>query len=683
MMAACRADAGTSATSLHNQGLRTNASGATSTGDSAGARAPASPDDPTAPDSSSGTYVPPGPEFDAALSELLRFRRPALDSLTCPGLLESAACGDGTCDALSESESTCPADCVFHLVGAYNDLPICPAFMEVREPASVEETQRAVRDALSQGKRIRVLGASHSASQLICGDGVALRMTRFADVSKTEVRDNVAYVQPGVLMIDLGDYLYSKQLSIGYTHLGFRGVTVAGAIGTSAHGSAPRFASSLSQRVVSLQLVLADGSLRTFERASTPPDTWRALTTHLGLFGVITQVGIELEPAFNLDTRIDILDEAALLGAQSPLSLVSDCDFAEMNWFPGQKQLLRWCGKHTDSTAQIADNVLLDPGVSPDLAPIAKLAFHAGTCGAELNALLEQVRFTGLRDQPPIVVTDRTGNQTHTAQAIGPAHRMMSADLIQLDANKYFQMDWEVVIPQQYMADALRTAHRVFEAHRVSLPGVGVFLRFTKVEPGGWLTYHGAGKQFAAGETAMFFEAPVAVPVGYTDRQLRDYLNIYEQLISLFIRFYGARAHWGKNLDSVFDLQRVVGTYAGRIEKVNQVVAELDPYGVFANTFAQRIGISWPKRGEDFAAALAQSTCTCDVSAEPVCAYATRVTYANSCRATCAGFPAAQLLTGACDAYEWRPCSLIDRRTCAYRKRGRTADPLDAPVLRF
>jgi len=639
--------------------------------------------DPTAPDDTTGVYVKLPPEYDADLAKLVDYKRAPLPPLECPGLLASGGCGDGNCDKATESEETCAADCVFHLAGAYNDLPICTSFMDVREPTTVEEVQSAVRDAVAQGKRIRVLGASHSASQLICGDGVALRMSKFADVSKTEVIDGVAYVQPGVLMIDLGDFLYQQQLSIGYTHLGFRGVTVAGAIGTSAHGSSPKYNSAIAHRVVSLDMVLADGTTKLFTKADVSEDTWRALTTHLGLFGVITRVGVTVEPAFNLDTQIDIMDESELLQADSPLTLLRHCDWGEFNWFPGQKQVLRWCGTSTQAAAEPANNVLLDPGVSPDLAPIAKLGFHAGTCVNDLNALLEEVRFTGLRDAPPILVTEPGAEPRNTSHAIGPAHRMVSADLIKLDTNKYFQMDWEVAIPQQYMADALRAARQVFTAQQVSLPGVGVFLRFAKIERGGWLSYHSAGKQFAEGQTAMFFESPVAVPAGYTDAQLKSYLHVYEQLMALFIRYYGARAHWGKNLDSLFDLERVAGTYAGRVEKMNQVVAELDPYGVFSNGFAERIGIVWPKRGENFAQALGGEACACDVNAEPVCDYKTHTTYANNCRATCKGVTSQQLVPGSCDAYEAVRCSLIAPQTCLYRKLGKNVDPTSTPVIRY
>jgi FAD/FMN-containing dehydrogenase len=621
--------------------------------------------------------------LSAAVEALLQYQRPTLPALECPGLFISGSCGDGSCDDPAETADNCPADCVFHLAGAYNDLPICPSFMDVAEPTDTEGVQQAVRTAVAQGKRIRVLGASHSASQLICGDGLALRMSQFADVSKSEVRGDVVYVQPGVRMIDLGDWLYARNLSIGYTHIGYRGITVAGGIGTAAHGSSPRHGSALSQRLESVRVVLADGTLHSYDRSSTPDALIRAFDSHLGLLGVITEVGIRVEPAFNLDTRIDGIDEAALLTAASPLELIEGCDFAAINWFPGQHKALRWCGERSAEPAVRADNTLLDPGVSPSLAPIAKLGFHSGTCSDDINALLEEVRFQGLVDEPPIAVTAADGSITHTDHAVGPAHRMMSADLIALDDNKYFQMDWEVVVPEKHMQEALHIARQVFDAHNVHLPGVGVFLRFTKVERGGYLTYHGAGGPFVEGERAMFFETPVAVPVGYSEAQLREYLYVYEQLASLFIRYFGARAHWGKNLDALFDLQRGLGTYAERLDGMNQAVAELDPYGVFSNAFAERIGIRWPKRDADFASALGGDTCSCSGVAEPVCDAGARITHANACRAACSGAPAAQLVPGPCAALEWGECSAFEAGMCVWRKQGAAADRTRAPELRL
>ncbi|MET0286068.1 MAG: FAD-binding protein [Polyangiales bacterium] len=547
------------------------------------------PSDPTGPTAITGMRALT-PAYDTDLAALVAFKRTSL--WNCPGLLEAASCGDGHCDAWSENATNCRADCVPHLVGAYNDLPICPDYQRLVQPHSVDEVQEAVRQAAAMGQHVHPIGRRHSASDALCGDGLALDLSSMADVEATRVEGDVAYVQPGVTMIALGDWLEARQLGIGYTHLGFRGVTVAGAIGTSAHGSSPFHNNAIAQRLVSLKMVLANGELRTF---TSSDEEWRAVITSLGLLGVVVEVGVRVEPALRLAVEFSTLDEKQLLDAASPLDLLAGCEWGQFNWFPKHRKVFRWCGKPSTQPADgHPDNVLLDPGVSPDIAPLAKIAFHAGTCGDALNELVESARVDGLTSAPPIKIDAPDGGRINVAKAVGPGHRLTSADLIELGEHKYFQMDWEVAVPQQYMRDALQAARKIFDAHNVSLPGVGAFLRFGKIERGGWLSYHGAGKQFAEGQTAMFFETPVAVPAGYSDSELRDYLYVYQTMIELFVRHYGARAHWGKNLDGIFTLQQQVGTYEGRLERFNAAVAKLDPKGVFANAFAQRIGVRWP-----------------------------------------------------------------------------------------
>lgn len=558
--------------------------------------------DPTAPSATTGVRADLSASFQAELAALLAFKRKPFADGMCPGLLQAGGCGNGQCE-LGENKESCAADCVPHLIGAYNDLPICPDYQVVVTAHSVSDVQSAVRRALAAGQHVRAVGARHSASAAICGDGMAIDMSEFADLSTTRITDNIAYVQPGVRMIDLGDYLAERGLGIGYTHLGFRGVTVAGAMGTSAHGSSPRHTNTISHRVAAITMVLADGTLRTFREEATDSDLWRALTTHLGLLGIIVEVGLRVEPSFQLDTEITLIDEQTLLQGAGALALLDGCDWGQMNWFPHNRQAFRWCGKASQGAAQRVDNTLLDPGVGSEVVTIAKSTFHAGTCDLGTNAFIEDTRFSGLKDHPPLTVTNTDGTRTNTTHAVGPAHRMMSADLIRLGKDKYFQMDWEVAIPQQYIQDALQTARKVFDAHNVSLPGVGVFVRFGKIERGSWLSYHSAGREFAEGQTAMFFETPVAVPAGYSEEQLGDYLHVYQELISLFVRHFGARAHWGKNLDAIFELQHEVGTYAGRIEKMNEAVAQLDPRGVFANAFARRIGVRWPEESARVASA--------------------------------------------------------------------------------
>jgi FAD/FMN-containing dehydrogenase len=555
-----------------------------------GAQGPSADGDPTAPSALAGVRSLTA-AYEEDLATLLAFRRTPL--WNCPGLFEAASCGDGRCDPLTENAASCRADCVPHLVGAYNDLPICPDYQSLVQPHTIEEVQEALRQAKAADLHVHPIGRRHSASDALCGDGLALDLSLMADVEATRIEGDVAYVQPGVTMLALGDWLDARGLGIGYTHLGFRGVTVAGAIGTSAHGSSPFHNNAISQRLVSLKVVLASGELRTFTEVDP---AWRALITSLGLLGVVVEVGVRVEPALRLAVEFSAHDEAELLSANSPLDLLAGCAWGQFNWFPKHRKFFRWCGKPSELPADgHPDNVLLDPGVPPDLAPLAKVAFHAGTCGDLLNELVEAVRVVGLTAAPPLLIDGPHGRRVNVDHAVGPGHRLTSADLIALGEHKYFQMDWEVAVPQQYMHDAVLAARKVFDAHDVSLPGVGAFLRFGKIERGGWLSYHSAGKQFAEGQTAMFFETPVSVPAGYSESELSDYLHIYKSLIELFVRHYGARAHWGKNLDGVFMLQQQLGTYEGRLDMFNAAVAELDPRGVFANAFAKRIGVVWPE----------------------------------------------------------------------------------------
>jgi xylitol oxidase len=75
-------------------------------------------------------------------------------------------------------------------------------------------------------------------------------------------------------------------------------ITVGGAISTGTHGSGPTLP-NLANQVRSIQLVLANGTVANYTRAS--PE-FRAVVVGLGAFGVITQVELELVPSYNIST---------------------------------------------------------------------------------------------------------------------------------------------------------------------------------------------------------------------------------------------------------------------------------------------------------------------------------------------------------------------------------------------
>jgi FAD/FMN-containing dehydrogenase len=78
--------------------------------------------------------------------------------------------------------------------------------------------------------------------------------------------------------------------------------SLAGAIGTGTHGTGRSFR-NISSQVSALRIITADGEVRTCSE-EREPDLWRAARVSMGMFGVISAIGLRLKPAFRLHERV-------------------------------------------------------------------------------------------------------------------------------------------------------------------------------------------------------------------------------------------------------------------------------------------------------------------------------------------------------------------------------------------
>ncbi len=93
--------------------------------------------------------------------------------------------------------------------------------------------------------------------------------------------------------------------------------TVAGSVATATHGSG-QHNQNLAAAVTALELVTADGSVRTFSRAADP-DVFPGVVVALGALGVVTRVTLEVVPSYQIrqyvfdqlpwDAAFDFFDE--------------------------------------------------------------------------------------------------------------------------------------------------------------------------------------------------------------------------------------------------------------------------------------------------------------------------------------------------------------------------------------
>ena len=190
------------------------------------------------------------------------------------------------------------------------------------------EVAAAVRAAADDGLRVRALGSGHSFGAIGVPDGVAVRAPADPALLRVDA-DGLASVPAGMTLRVLDELLWERGRAL--PNLGdIDAQTVAGAISTGTHGTGARHG-GLATQVRALELVLADGSVRT-SSPHADPELFSAARVGLGALGVLTTVVLATVPAFHLRAREEALPLDAVLGGLDELAEAHD--HVEFYWFP-------------------------------------------------------------------------------------------------------------------------------------------------------------------------------------------------------------------------------------------------------------------------------------------------------------------------------------------------------------
>ncbi|MGN9775391.1 FAD-binding protein [Micromonospora sp. H33] len=160
-------------------------------------------------------------------------------------------------------------------------------------PGSVDELRRLVAGS----DRLRAIGTGHSFNRF--GD-TAGELVSLAGLPQdvTLDRDRSTVTVPAALRYgDLATALHADGYAVANL-ASLPHISVAGAVATGTHGSGVRNG-NLASAVTALELVTADGHLRTLDR-DTDGDTFAGAVVSLGALGVVTRVTLDVVPAFTL-----------------------------------------------------------------------------------------------------------------------------------------------------------------------------------------------------------------------------------------------------------------------------------------------------------------------------------------------------------------------------------------------
>ncbi|MFD5872503.1 FAD-binding protein [Streptomyces sp. NPDC060322] len=186
-------------------------------------------------------------------------------------------------------------------------------------PRTYEDAAVAVRGRGPRGVVARGLGRAHGDAAQNAG-GSVVDMTA---LDRIRAVDAVA----GTVVCDAGVSLHrlmATLLPLGWflpVTPATRQVTVGGAIGSDVHGRNHRTAGSFARHVRSLELLTADGEVRTVLPGT---DLFAATTGGLGLTGVILSATLGLRPVATSLMSVDTARAADLDGALARLSACGD-----------------------------------------------------------------------------------------------------------------------------------------------------------------------------------------------------------------------------------------------------------------------------------------------------------------------------------------------------------------------
>jgi FAD-linked oxidoreductase len=412
--------------------------------------------------------------------------------------------------------------------------------VRIERPASELEVVDVVRRAVAERLRVKVVGSGHSFTGIAVPDEVMVDLTRMNRVVNVDHTRGVITVQAGIVLSDLNAYLELHQLSM--PNLGdVTYQTLAGAVSTSTHGTGLQ-RTGLAAQIRAFKLVAASGEVLACDPGQNA-EIFHCGRVSLGALGVITEVTLNVVPAFNLRAveqpmRIShVLDNFA--------QLIEENDFFEFYWVP-----------HTKWALTKANNVSTDAIDSP------------GRFATWYNKMFMENYAFGLLCRvgklfPKLIPKLATIlPSSGRVEYVNVSHRIFSSKRLV----KFYEMEYSIAL--ESLVPALREVMQMVEdrGFTISFP---VEVRCTGSDDIPLST--------STGRRSAYIAVHMFKGSAYTE---------YFSAVETILRKYEGRPHWGKihNLNAN-DISSLYPEYQRFIEVRNQ----LDPEGVFTNDYLRRV----------------------------------------------------------------------------------------------
>ncbi|CAG8537200.1 11822_t:CDS:2 [Dentiscutata heterogama] len=172
---------------------------------------------------------------------------------------------------------------------------------EIFRPVNLHDLKKIVKKAKENNKKIRCAAAGHTWSSLSVTNGYLVIVTDLNDIEiqyNERLKTWTVTTEAGVYLKDLDEKLrkHNPPLTLDAATV-LNTVTTSGIVATGSHG-ARCSNSTIPEKVISFQIVTADGELREFSDEIDPIEM-NAARISFGLLGIIYKLTFKVEPMFN------------------------------------------------------------------------------------------------------------------------------------------------------------------------------------------------------------------------------------------------------------------------------------------------------------------------------------------------------------------------------------------------
>ncbi|EEB05263.1 D-arabinono-1,4-lactone oxidase [Schizosaccharomyces japonicus yFS275] len=223
----------------------------------------------------------------------------------------------------------------------------------VYRPRTEEEVRKILVEANAKRKHIRVVGAGHSPSDLVCTSGYLLSLDNLNSVISLDQEKQTVTVQGGIRLNRLQSVL--EKLGYSLPIVGsVTDISVAGTCATATHGSSLQHC-IMSHYIESLHLMLADGSVVTCSRAQQP-NVFAAAQVSLGALGVVISMTLKIVPMFFLEATETVVPLSTVFSQWSSNQFWEQGDFVRLQVFPFTNKGLVWSAKKIEPSKHLIKN---------------------------------------------------------------------------------------------------------------------------------------------------------------------------------------------------------------------------------------------------------------------------------------------------------------------------------------